>query len=375
MAYAYSPGLKILKTTTLHRERRLPIAGDVLVAKGDTVQAEQVVMKTELPGKADMVNIVAMLGCQPNEITRYAVKNDGDSIEEHELLAESSSFFGLFKTRIYSPLSGSVESISPLTGQVTLRGTPIPVEVKAYIDGTIIDITKNESVTVETTGAFAQGIFGVGGEVCGQIACAVSQPNQQLEPDMITPALADKIVVGGSMVTYDILQHAIKTGLRALIVGGFDDADLKKFLGFDLGVAITGHENLGLTLIITEGFGNIPMADKTFELLKNCQGMKASVNGATQIRAGVMRPEIIIPHTTSQPAIAEENAKLILEIGTRVRVIREPYFGVFGTIIDLPAQLTKLATESEARVLKLKLDDGSEVIFPRANVEVIATDV
>ena len=116
------------------------------------------------------------------------------------------------------------------------------------------------------------------------------------------------------------------------------------------------------------------MADKTFELLKNCEGMKASVNGATQIRAGVMRPEIIIPHATSRPAIAEENAKLVLDIGTRVRVIREPYFGRFGTITELPVKLTRLATESEARVLKLKFDDGSEEIFPRANVEVIATD-
>ena len=227
MAYAYSPGLKILETTTLHRERRLPIAGDVLVAKGDAVQAEQVVMKTELPGKADMVNIVSMLGCQANEIARYAVIKEGDAITEHDLLAESTSFFGLFKTWIYSPLTGSVETISPFTGQVTLRGTPIPVVVKAYIDGTIVNVTENESVTVETTGAFAQGIFGVGGEISGQIACAVSQPDQLLEPDMITADLADKIVVGGSMVTYDILQLAIASGMRALIVGGFDDADLK----------------------------------------------------------------------------------------------------------------------------------------------------
>jgi hypothetical protein len=374
MAYAYSPGLKVLETTTLHRERRLPIAGEVLVAAGDTVQAEQVVMKTELPGKADLVNIVSMLGCQPNEITRYTVKKEGDPIEEHEMLAESSSFFGLFKTRIYSPMTGSVESISPLTGQITLRGTPVPVEVKAYIDGTITNVVEKESVTVETTGAFAQGIFGVGGETSGKIACAVASPDQLLEPDAINSEMKNKIVVGGSMATYDLLQRAIDAGIRALIVGGFDDADLKRFLGYDLGVAITGHEKLGLTLIITEGFGTIPIADKTFELLKNCEGMKASVNGATQIRAGVMRPEIIIPHTATRPAVDETEAKLVLEIGTRVRIIREPYFGMFGTITALPVELTQLATESEARVLQLKFDDGREEIIPRANVEVIATD-
>ncbi len=50
-----------------------------------------------------------------------------------------------------------------------------------------------------------------------------------------------------------------------------------------------------ITLVITEGFGKMAMAHRTFDLLKSKQGMKASVNGATQIRAGVMRPEVIVP--------------------------------------------------------------------------------
>ena len=59
--------------------------------------------------------------------------------------------------------------------------------------------------------------------------------------------------------------------------------------------AITGQEEKGITLVVTEGFGDLAMAERTFELLRGCAGMRASVNGATQIRAGVLRPEIIIP--------------------------------------------------------------------------------
>ena len=66
-------------------------------------------------------------------------------------------------------------------------------------------------------------------------------------------------------------------------------------LGYDLGVAITGHEDIRPTLIITEGFGQIAMAGRTYELLAANAGRRASANGATQIRAGVLRPEIIIP--------------------------------------------------------------------------------
>jgi len=374
MAYAYSPGLKVLESVTIHRDRRLPLAGNVLVNEGDRVAAEQVVMMTEMPGKADMMNIVSLLGCMPNEVDKYMVKKQGDTIIKHELIAESTSFFGLFKTRIESPIDGTIESISPVTGQLTLRGKPIPIEVKAYIDGKIISTDGKENVVVETTGSFIQGIFGVGGETFGNIEIVAHAPETPLLPDVISENHKNKIIVGGSFVTYDALMRAKEVGVNAVVVGGFDDADLKKFLGFDLGVAITGQEKLGLTLIITEGFGEIPMAEKTFDLMKKCAGMKAAVNGATQIRAGVMRPEIIIPQHESIKVSDEAETKLILDVGKSVRVIREPFFGKIGIIKKLPVELTKLPTESKARVLEVEFPNGERAVIPRANVEVIATD-
>ena len=373
MAYAYSPGLKVLKSTVLRRNRRLPIKGQTLVKIGDKVGAEQVVLKTELPGKADVVNVMSLLGCQPHEVKQFMVKPIGDHVEKGELLAMRAAFFGLFKTRIESPMSGTIESVSDVSGQVVMRGAPVPVDVKAYIDGKVVEADEGEHVTVEVTGSFIQGIFGVGGETYGKIVVASDDPNGVLDENSFTEEMKGCVVVGGSLITYNGLQKAIECGVNAVVVGGFDDADLKKFLGFDLGVAITGHEELGLTLVLTEGFGQIPMADKTFALLKECEGKNASVNGATQIRAGVMRPEIIVARD-EEASMKENEAKLILDIGTRVRVIREPYFGMFGTVTALPAELTKLPTESLARVLDLKFDDGTVATVPRANVEIMATE-
>jgi hypothetical protein len=373
MAYAYSPGLKVLKSTVLRRNRRLPIKGQTLVKIGDKVGAEQVVLKTELPGKADVVNVMSLLGCQPHEVKQFMVKPIGDHVEKGELLAMRAAFFGLFKTRIESPMSGTIESVSDVSGQVVMRGAPVPVDVKAYIDGKVVEADEGEHVTVEVTGSFIQGIFGVGGETYGRIVLASKTPDDILDENSFTEGMKGAVVVGGSLITYDGLQKAIAVGVNAVVVGGFDDADLKKFLGFDLGVAITGHEELGLTLVLTEGFGQIPMADKTFALLKECEGKNASVNGATQIRAGVMRPEIIVARD-EEASMKENEAKLILDIGTRVRVIREPYFGMFGTVTALPAELTKLPTESLARVLDLKFDNGTVATVPRANVEIMATE-
>ncbi len=59
--------------------------------------------------------------------------------------------------------------------------------------------------------------------------------------------------------------------------GGFNYSDLKPILGYTLGVAITGSEDLVTSLIVTEGFGKINMGSRTFDLLKlhdgNCSSL------------------------------------------------------------------------------------------------------
>ena len=85
-----------------------------------------------------------------------------------------------------------------------------------------------------------------------------------LTEDQITEECTGKIIVGGSIVDGPTLKKAVEIGVRGIIVGGIRDADLATFLGYSIGVAITGEEGMGLTLILTEGFGKMSMAAKTF---------------------------------------------------------------------------------------------------------------
>jgi hypothetical protein len=194
-----------------------------------------------------------------------------------------------------------------------------------------------------------------------------------IDASRIDASVEGKIAVGGSHVTWDGLQKAIQVGASGIVVGGFDDPDLRKLLGKDLGVAITGSEDIATTLILTEGFGEIAMAGATFDLLKSRDGRKASINGATQIRAGVIRPEIVVPMPEARAAAGEAAAArgVGLEAGSRIRVIREPHFGRLGIVTDLPNELQLMESESKVRVLRVKFDDGREALLPRANVEMI----
>uniref|UniRef100_A0A7C6EHU2 KOW domain-containing protein n=1 Tax=candidate division WOR-3 bacterium TaxID=2052148 RepID=A0A7C6EHU2_UNCW3 len=372
MAHAYTPGLKVLAYTVVEKQRRLPLPGEVLVKEGDKVKAEQIVAKTSLPGSVQTVNVAGLLGILPEEIDEAMLKKSGDNVQKDEVIAQSKGFFGLFKSTVKSPITGTVESVSRITGQVILREPPIPVQVIAYIDGEVSKVFPNEGVLIKTEGSFIQGIFGIGGETIGELALASDSPDKILTEQDINESFKNKIIIGGSLAPFETLIKARSVGAKGIIVGGIEDQDLKKFMGYDIGVAITGSENVGLTIIVTEGFGRLRMADRTFNLLKALVGKKASINGATQIRAGVMRPEVIVPiEKAPDKKIAHISTGSGLEIGMAVRIIREPYFGMIGKVVDLPVALENIETESKVRVLEVELENNKRVKLPRANVEII----
>ena len=376
MAHTYTPGLTVTDQTVVRKKRLLPLPGTVLVEQGQTVDSATVVARTKLPGKMHIVNVVNQLGIVPTDIRDFMRKHEGDAVERGEVIAEDNPFIAWFKTRVESPISGSLESISDLTGQVLVREKPEPLDVTAYVDGTVQQILAGEGVVVETTCSMVQGIFGVGGEACGPLVRAAETPDETLHPAHITSEMQGTIVFGGAYAGWDVLQAARTRGVKGMIVGGINAQDLSALLGYDLGVAITGTEMIGLTLIVTEGFGAIAMASRTFSLLSRHIGKKASVSGATQIRAGVVRPEIIIPLQESADDVPSTDGRTAkarqgIAVGDPVRVIREPYFGRIGKVASLPAGLQSIPTESTVRVIEIELPDATRMIVPRANVEII----
>jgi hypothetical protein len=370
-AHAYTPGLKVKRSMSVEKMRRLPILGEVFPKVGDRVEYDEVIARTEISGDPEIVKAAMTLGVEPEDVPNFMQKNLGDKVEKDELIAFYSALFGLIKKRVESPISGTIESISEITGQVIIRGSPIPVEVDAYIPGTVAQVMPREGAVIETNAAFIQGIFGIGGETHGDIHMAVESSDQVLDTDMIKPEHKGLVLIGGSLVTLDAVKKAVEVGVSAIVSGGIKHQDLTTFIGEEIGVAITGQEELGITLIITEGFGKMTMSQRTFDLLKDFEGYRACVNGATQIRAGVLRPEIIIPHEADGKEGGEESLASGMVPGTPIRIIRQPYFGAIGKVHSLPVELQQLESESMVRVVNIELEDGRVVTVPRANVEII----
>lgn len=379
MGSAYTPGLKVSARTTIDKVRRLPLKGKVLVKEGDRVTPDTVVARAELPGILQTVKLAELMGIEPGDVRGALLVKQGDQIEKDALLARSKGLFGLFKSEFKSPVMGTLELISEQTGNLGIRQPPSPIEKDAYITGRVSRVMPDEGVVIACECALIQGIFGVGGERQGTIAILASGSGEPLTDSLLRPEHRGKIVVGGSNVSLAALRKAAEIGVVGIVVGGVLDRELIDYLrgalndpAFDIGVAITGQEPIPFTLVVTEGFGTIRMAERTFDLLRSLEGRTASINGATQIRAGVIRPEVIVPlEDGGTQANDSEGGQLL--IGTPIRVIREPYFGLLGSVTELPPELQQVDSETWVRVLKAKLEDGRDVTVPRANVEIIET--
>lgn len=383
MPTAYTPGLTIAADTVVREERLLPIPGEVLVAQGQLVDAEAPIARAERPGNLTSVKVSERLGVEPADLTSVMLKSEGDAVAAGEVIAETRAFFGLFHNVSESPVRGVIEHISPVSGYVAIREEPVPLETIAHISGRVTQVIEGRGAVIESRAALIQGIFGVGGERRGVLRMAARGPEHPLDVGLAGPDARGAVLVGGATADGESLAAAAGAGAAGVVIGGIADTDLRAFVGYDIGVAVTGQERVPFTLIITEGFGRVPMAGATFDLLASLAGGSASVDGATQIRAGVIRPEIIIPlgeddsaARSSAPAPARAAAYDAgragqLAVGAQVRLIREPYFGRLATVTSLPPELQRIETEANVRVVEVDLGDGRRALVPRANVEMV----
>jgi hypothetical protein len=371
MASALSPGLLVAKNVSIRRIRTLPIPGVLSVRVGDVVHGSDTVGVATLPGELSIARISETMGITPQEVVKGIVVPRGSMVRKGELLCEHRGLFGLFKTRFYAPCDGTLEFITETTGHVGIRGAAQEIARTAYLSGRIVDLVPGVSVTVEAQGACIQGIFGIGGERSGHILPLAVARDAIVRVDDIPQSCAGALLCGGMKPELAALRCAAERGAVGFITGSIDDDALRGYLGYDLGIALTGDEKVPMSVIITEGFGAMPISERIATLLQEFAGYEASLNGATQVRAGALRPEILIPHRTEDVRLPTQDVSRTLVVGTPIRLIRVPYFGVCATVTELPEELVELPTGTKARVLRAQIPSGEIVTVPRANIEVL----
>lgn len=381
------------------------LPGAMLVKVGDRVKTQEVIARTErglygrkeitspvdgvvenVSGRSGRVTIreefrkedppvsfdlAFELGCKPEELPKFMLRQVGQEVKKGQMIAKKGETQAFFTKTAVAPVSGVVSHIDTKTGKVTISRPFKEVIVPAYIRGKVVQIIPSRGCVLETKGVRVTGIFGLGKETHGELMVLTKSPDDMLTPDMIPDDATGKIIVGGSFATNEALARALEIGVRGVITGTVNYLNLTRSLGVKLGVGITGQEDVNITVVLMEGFGQLSMRKETWELLKELEGQEVSMNGATQIRAGAIRPEVIfsLPEwegTVREIKVADED----LKPGMRVRIVNEPYFGAVGVIEQLIRQPEVIETEARVPTVRVLLSSGETVTVPRANVEI-----
>ena len=319
------------------------------------VEPETIVAQAFIPGRPHLVAVSNQLNIEPSEFDEVMVKSVGDSVREGEVIARYSAFFGLFRGQCQSPATGTIEHISSVTGQVTIREPAAPVAVKAYISGTVTEVLPREGVVVETPAALIQGIFGIGGEGCGTLRIAVKKPTDTLTARQILDGDRGRILVGGVWSPPTPCSGPAKLAWWVWSAAASWTGTSMNTWAMKSG----GHHRPrghSLSLVVTEGFGKIPMAEKTFALFQKLAGETASINGTTQIRADCVPKWCGAARRSSGPGRGRRHRAGNRDPGPGNP---HPWFSRLGAVSALPVQLQKIESEAKVRVLEVTLIPAS----------------
>ena len=112
MSRVLIPSLTISSNIEVRKQRLLPIAGRVLVSVGQNVTPQTIVAESERPGELHIIRASDSLNLTPSETLKYVVVKEGMTVRQGDILAEVSSMWGLFSSKVVAPVDGVVEFIT-----------------------------------------------------------------------------------------------------------------------------------------------------------------------------------------------------------------------------------------------------------------------
>lgn len=343
--------------TTIRRERLLPLRGQVLVSAGEVVGAADVVARCLLPGEVRVVDVSRELGVSREKASRHIRKSVGDTVQKGETLAARGGLASLLRSGCRAPVDGQV--IAVRHGVILIEGATTTFELRAHIAGQVTNVMPHLGVVIAATGALIQGAWGSGGEAEGVLRLVVESHQRPLRTRAVDVGCHGTIIVGGWIMDEEVLRKAEEVQVRG-IVAGSASAELRPVM-----------ESLPFPVMLTEGFGTLPMSQHIFTLLQSNTGREAMLSAETRLRWAGKRPELLIPLRAGEDLSHEDDTPQPLEIGARVRLLRAPHLGAIGQVVSLPPFPQVIDSGIRTLVAEVEMEDGETVLAPLANLDLI----
>ncbi|MGZ9223266.1 MAG: hypothetical protein ACXW4Q_14250 [Anaerolineales bacterium] len=348
-----APVLHVLPLATIIRERILPVAGKVNVHVNQRVNPTDVIAEASFAREHILLDVARTFGVTPNAADKMLRVRETDRLVQGALVAESG---GLIPRSIKAPRAGRVMIVG--SGQVLMEVGDTRIELRAGLPGLVTQVLPERGVIIRTAGALIQGVWGNGRIDNGLMVNLLEKPDDVLNPERLDVSLRGSVILGGHVRDAETLRAAAELPVRGLILSSL------------LSSLIVPAYQMRYPIIVTEGFGAIPMNSAAFRLLTTNNKREATVNAEHFDRYNGNRPEVIIPLPISSDPPEPTNFE-VFAVGQTVRLRRPPSAGMIGTLSHLPAGLSTLPSGLRAPAAEVKLENGDTLLVPLVNLEVV----
>ena len=332
-------------------DRVYPGKGKPAVKVGQTVSEADIIAHCEVSAGQRLIKVAHVLGVSGGQAKDFLTRKVGDRIYEGEAIARKKAIFGLGKIEVRTPVDGVIEEIDD-RGDVILRFLPKPVRLVSGASGTIEKISENK-ITLSTIATKVRGFVSAGINREGTIS-VIAEHSDFILPAVIKADSQGKILVGGAILERAALEKAVTLGVKGIVTGGVNYRDFATLSGGDVGV----------TVMVTEGFGTLPMGEDILQFFKKMNGRAGFISGEEN---QLVIPEIDVGEANKQTASPSWRE---LARGDKVRFFREGSSDLSGVVKDLPGeQLLNSGVLTE--VALVAFSSKEEMLLPAANLEIV----
>ncbi|MEW5941051.1 MAG: hypothetical protein AB1750_15395 [Chloroflexota bacterium] len=348
-----APVTHILPLTTVLRERFLPVPGFIVARAGQRVSATDVVAEAHWAREHSLLDVARKLGVSAAAADRLIRVKEGDEIAANALIATGR---GMFPREVRAPREGRV--VAAGAGQVLIEVGEVNMQLRAGIPGVVTQVVPDRGVVIQASGALVQGVWGNGRIEMGLLINLMEKPDSALEANRLDVSLRGSVILGGMVRDVETLKAAADLPVRGLILSSMSPGLVPAAL------------QMRYPILLTEGFGALPMSAPAYRLLTTNAKRDTTVNAEAFDRYSGARPEAIIPLPfTQEPPIPEDATAFAA--GQQVRLRAAPHRGQIGVLVAERPGLSALPNGLRAHCADVRLENGAAVLIPLVNLEVV----
>jgi len=348
-----APVHHILPLATVIRERLLPIKGTVLARMGQKVNSADVVAEALWAREHTFLDVARTLNVSPDAADKLIRCKAGDKVPAGAVIAMGR---GLLPKTVKAPRDGRV--VAAGGGQVLLESGESRMELRAGISGNVTQIIADRGVEIQTTGALIQGVWGNGRVDTGVMINLADKPDTTLTAGRLDVSMRGSILIAGEVKEEAALLAAAELPVRGLILGSLFPS------------LIPVAREMRYPIVLTEGFGALPMNSAAYRLITTNAKREATVSAEAFDRYSGARPEIIIPLPASNPPPIPHDIEAFAP-GQTVRLLRQPAAGQIASIVGLHDGLATFPSGLRAAAAEVQLENGEKLLIPLVNLEVV----